>query len=279
MTRRSSSRIRLGAYATPTMNGAVLAAAAATLAGCDAEPTYIPETTAAYEQTLSGGESTPTSEVMAFKTVDDCVNGGNDRNVCEAALADAKRSAGDFAPRYDSLEDCQKDFDKCETSPQAIATSHGAGGGSSWQPFINGFLISQALNSYGERAGYARHAPIFRSRDGSLVNGSGYGVPNYGSSYAAGRAATDGLTNRPVSIQRYGLGQSQTSLKGAVSGSQSDVVNTFRTSPSYQTSKTSGGFKSPSSFASGSYGGGSRYSSPSISRGGFGSAGRGGFGG
>jgi len=277
MTRRSSSRIRLGAYASPAMNGAVLAAAAVTLAACDAEPTYIPESTAAYEQTLSGGDETPTSEVMAFKTVADCEAGGNDKAVCVAAFDDAKRSAGDFAPRYDSKEDCEKDFDKCETSEAApanaaIGSSHS--GGSSFQPFINGFLISQALNSYGERAGYSRHAPLFRSRDGSIVNGSGFGVPNYGSSYAAGRAATDGLTSRPPMVQRFGLGQSQTSTRGVVRGSQSDVVNSFRSSPTYQSARTTGGFRSPSSFSSGS-----RVASSGISRGGFGGAGRGGFGG
>jgi uncharacterized protein YgiB involved in biofilm formation len=278
MARRSSNRIRLGAYASPAMNGAVLAAAAASLAGCDAEPSYVPEPTAAYEQTLSGGDEAPAAEVMAYKTVADCVASGNDQSVCTAAMTDAKRSAGDFAPRYESKADCEKDFDKCETSEQPNAAiggsqaSHSSGG--SFQPFLNGFLISQALNSFGERAGYSRHAPIFRGRDGSLVNGSGFGIPNYGSSYPAGRAASDGLTNRPPVIQRMGLGQSQTSLRGAVPGSQTDVVKSFRNSPSYQTAKASGGFRSPSSF-----GGGSRASSSSISRGGFGSVGRGSFGG
>lgn len=267
------------------MNGAVLAAAAVTLAACDAEPTYVPESTAAYERTLSGGDETPSSEVMAFKTVADCEAGGNDKAVCEAAFNDAKRSAGDFAPRYESKEDCEKDFDKCETAETAQPSaaigqnvSSGSSGGS-FQPFINGFLISQALNSYGERAGYSRHAPLFRSRDGSIVNGSGFGVPNYGSSYAVGRAASDGLTSRPPMVQRFGLGQSLTSIRGVVPGSQSDVVKSFRSSPTYQTARTSSGFRSPSSFSSGSYASASRSSSPSISRGGFGSAGRGGFGG
>jgi uncharacterized protein YgiB involved in biofilm formation len=272
MARRSSSSIRLGAYASPALNGTLLAAAAVTLAGCDAEPTYVPETTAAYQQTLSGGDSEPAAEVVAFKTVDECVAADNDRAVCQAALDDAKTGAGDFAPRYESLADCEKDFDDCRQAGPQAATSAAPSSGGSFQPFLNGFLIARALDGFGDRSGRSSYAPIFRTRDGSLVNGGGYGVPSYGTAFNAGRNATSGLTSRPMTIQRFGLGQSQTATRGVVPGSSSDVVKSFRTSPSYQAARTSEGFRSASTTSF-------RSASPSISRGGFGSAGRGGFGG
>lgn len=284
MTSRSSSRIRLGAYAAPAMRGAVLAGAVVTLSGCDSDQTYVPEPTAAYEQQLAGSGDV-SSEVVAYKTVDECVAGGNDRAVCDSALENAKQSGGRFAPRYDSLEDCQKDFDKCETSPDA-QTSGSYSHGNSWQPFINGFLIAHALDGYGSRSGYQDYAPIFRTRDGSLVNGAGRGIPSYGSYYPADSRATHDLTQPPSTIQRFGLGQSQTTTRGTVTGSASDTVRAFRSSPDYASAKGSTGFRSQ-------YGGGSKasYSSrasggdfsfhagSSVSRGGFGSSGHASFGG
>jgi uncharacterized protein YgiB involved in biofilm formation len=257
MSRRSSPSIRLGAYASPALKGALLAAGAATLSACEADNasgSWDTEESAAYAETLGSDQS---ARATAFASVDQCVSSGISREDCQSADADARKSAFEFAPRYASQPDCQQDYEQCE---QANFAAIGNAGGSTpvWIPFFTGFLMSEVLDEVGDsfERKRKRYAPLYRTRDGSLVNGSGYGVPSYGT-HTIGRSGHYGLTQPPSRPAVYSPGSSQTSTRGSVAGSRSATVSNFRSSASYSTYSSSS-------------------SSRSISRGGFGGGGRGG---
>lgn len=122
----------------------------------------------------------------AYETVDDCAFDGRPRNVCETALASAKAEAAKTAPRFKTLEECQKEFDNCQVAPAIAAAAPAAGtapapataqAGGGFSPMLMGFLVGQAFsgNSGGGSyaAGFNNGAASERDRATSTAGGGG----------------------------------------------------------------------------------------------------------
>lgn len=266
MTRRSSSRIRVGAYASPAMNGVLLATAAIGLAGCD-DGVQVPKDEAGYVSQLGADE--PIAQAAAFSTVKDCMLSGDyTEQQCKDAKANADRQSLQFAPRYQSAADCQTDYGQCQ---QQLLPG---GGGSFFTPFVTGFIVSELIDEMGDAFEHRRHryAPLYRTRDGSYVNGSGYGVPKLGT-YPVGRSGYEGLTTPPRTVTRRGLGQTYAKT-GGVPGSKTTVAKLSGSTSgkaistaAWGSTKSASWSSKTSASAGGSYG---------VTRGGFGSSSRGG---
>lgn len=281
MTRRSSSRIRVGAYASPAFNGVLLATAALGLAGCDADTVPVPKEDAGYVAQL--GANDPVGQASAFKDVQECVASGDfTEQECKDAQRQSLASNGEWAPQYNSVADCQQDYTDCRPGTGYYDSSHHYHSGGGFSPFMTGFMVSRMLDSMDSR----HYSPIYRTRDNSFVSGTGYGVPRMGT-YPVGRSGYDGFTKPPKQITRMGLGQSY-KKKGGVPGSKTTVAKLAGTTSTKALSTAAWGTTKSKSWSSttsvasrssgGSYGG--YGSGSSVTRGGFGSSGRsGGIGG
>lgn len=278
MARRSSTRIRVGSYATPALNGMLLAGAAMTLTACDADTVQVPKEDAGYAAQL--GADQPVGEASAFANVQECVMSGDfTEQECNDAMRQSVASNGEWAPQYSSLADCQQDYDDCRPRTGYYDSSHRYHSGGGFGPFMTGFMVSRMLDDMTRR----NYAPIYHTRDGSLVNGSGIGVPRTGT-YPVGRKAYDRISRPPVEVTRMGLGQSFRK-KGGVPGSKTTVAKLSRTvsasalsAPAWGKSKSTT-WSNTTSLSSRSDGGGygyARSTSSGVSRGGFGMSSRGG---
>lgn len=274
MTRRSSSRIRVGAYASPAMNGVLLAAAAVTLAGCEADTVPVPQEDAGYVTQL--GADDPVGQASAFTNVQECVASGDfTEQECQDAQRQSLASNGEWAPQYASQADCEQDYDDCRPGTGYYDSSHRYHSGGGFSPFMTGFMVSRMLDDMDRR----HYTPIYRTRDNSYVSGSGYGIPRMGT-YPVGRNGYDGFTKPPRQVTRMGLGQTFKS-KGGVPGSKTTVTKlASTTSPKALTTAAWGSSKSSSWSNSTSVSARSTGGNYGVTRGGFGSTGRsGGIGG
>jgi uncharacterized protein YgiB involved in biofilm formation len=99
------------------------------------------------------------SEQVKFVTdVDDCVrNTSLDQQACELAYQKAIEEAEKTSPKYSSLANCEAEFGV----PGCHSTSNGM-----FVPFMTGFLVSSALNSF-DRNHYYHPVYTYRSSYGS----------------------------------------------------------------------------------------------------------------
>lgn len=263
MTRRSSSRIRIGAYASPALNGVLLATAALGLAGCEADGVPVPHDEAGYVSQL--GADDPIGQASAFKTTQECVASGDfTQQECDDAQRESLAVTNAWAPKYESVEDCQQDYDDCRPN-----TAYSGGQSSGFSPFMTGFMVSRMLDSMDNR----HYTPIYRTRDDSYVSGNGYGVPRMGT-YPVGRSGYDGFTRPPTTVTRMGLGQTFRS-QGGVPGSKTTVAKLAASTSTRAVSTAAWGSTKSASWSSGTSISG-RSSGATVSRGGFGGTSRGG---
>jgi uncharacterized protein YgiB involved in biofilm formation len=158
------------------------------------------------------------ADVLAFKSVDDCVSGGNAPQECTLAYQQAQKEAVTSAPRYTSKADCEEDYgsEACDGGKETPATpapteqaiqqptpsgSHGGGvyvfnsmhpyyGGNGlgydyYYPRSSGFAFapSSAQSSRTKEAQEAARSikpqPVFRTKAGETHLGNGEGI-SYG---------------------------------------------------------------------------------------------------
>ena len=137
-------------------------------------------TIAASTLALSGcGDQTP-SEVM-FTSVDQCVQSGMDRQVCQAGYQDAMRAHLATAPRFNGMAACEAEYGAghCSEQPANSVPNNTGGSGSFFMPFLAGYMLSSALNNIGDYSDYRRRqeemgyyygsTPIYRNRSGQTV--------------------------------------------------------------------------------------------------------------
>ncbi len=137
-------------------------------------------TIAASTLALSGcGDQTP-SETM-FTSVDQCVESGMDRQVCQAGYQDAMRAHLTTAPRFNGMAACEAEYGsgQCAEQSASAAPNNTGGSGSFFVPFLAGYMLSSALNNIGdynvyrrrqeENGNYYGSTPIYRNRMGQTV--------------------------------------------------------------------------------------------------------------
>lgn len=228
-SRRSSSSIRLGDYASGALRGMLLVSAPLALGACDAEPEV---------------------DAASFANVRECVaDGGLSARECEESFQAAVAEQQATAPRYQSLSDCSADWNQCQPAPAAAGGV--SSGGGFFMPFLTGFMVANAIDGLsGRRYSYA---PVYRSRDGGYYSGGGAYLPGYGRMRMPASTARAAV-QRPATVERYGFGQTRAST-----GFQPSAVSR----------------QSVRAVASD----GRSLSASRVTRGGFGSSGRGYYGG
>ena len=94
---------------------------------------------------LSSSETeAETTESTVFTSKSDCIESGEDANVCAARFEEAYRAHTANAPRFESKDDCERDFGvgKCE----ATASQSSSGGMSEYfVPAMMGFMAARML--------------------------------------------------------------------------------------------------------------------------------------
>lgn len=156
-------RRRLAGYKTPILALGTIAASAMVLTGCSEDP--------------------PT-DVM-FTSVDKCVLGGVDLQVCRAGYEDAMRAHLANAPRFDGRAACEAEFGAGQCVEQRASSALNSTGVSSvFVPFLAGYALSSAIKNIGDyrnqqkrqeeeesssSSGSSGAAPIYRKRSGENV--------------------------------------------------------------------------------------------------------------
>jgi uncharacterized protein YgiB involved in biofilm formation len=114
------------------------------------------------------------TEVSPFRSVDECRNSGRDAKACQDSYDDALRLHETNAPRFESQNDCERDYGvgKC-TTKQALSSSGSMA--SYFVPALAGFAIAKALsNQQGRLAAQPLYScPSYRQQpDGTCYNTS-----------------------------------------------------------------------------------------------------------
>ena len=125
----------------------------------------------------------------AFNTVQECVEQGVERDICEAEYQTALTEHAQSAPRFTTREECEAEYGvgKCNVVDNVSDNGQQR---SFFVPFLTGYLVSSAvrdLTSYGAYRSYRAEntsyssSPIYRNRAGRTVT-----------------TVRDPATNRPV---------------------------------------------------------------------------------
>lgn len=164
---------------------------------------------------LAGCAGEPPGEVL-FTSVDQCIQGGMNQQVCEAGFQDAMQAHLTSAPRFDGLAACEAEYGEGQcTSAPATANNNGGGGGSFFMPFLAGYMMSSALNNLTDYGNYRRlrqdqgyaygTSPIYRNRSGqTLAPGSSRNAN--GTAIAPGRQTLQPVNVNTRTVARQGFG-------------------------------------------------------------------------
>ena len=134
----------------------------------------------------------------AFQNLQQCTDAGFQASTCREKLDEAIKVHAAQAPRFQSLESCEKEYGegKCGSLKTEGQTSQGF-----FSPFLTGFLLSQVIgNVAGNRAAAYRGGPIYRTAGGRPV-----AIPPTGNP-GAGRATPQPLNASTRSAARSGFG-------------------------------------------------------------------------
>lgn len=202
---------------------------------------------------LSQTEAEPETEGTIFTSVDDCLYAGNDAAACKARFEEATDTYKKTAPRFVSLQDCERDFGTGACTPATIAAAATAPDATGTSASASATNSETAANS-GTRSYFMPAMMGFmaaRMMSGGNMQQSYTASPLYGcggaASAAGGRCYT-GTSGRSY----YGSTGSRT-VKAPVSEFRSSANRGFRVV---------------------SRGASARAASPVASRGGFGGSSR-----
>lgn len=177
-------------------------------------------TIAASTLMLSGcGDDTP-SQVM-FTSVDQCVAGGMDQQVCQTAYQDAMRAHLATAPHFNGMAACEAEYGAGHCVEQAASSTSSSGSGGSgnfFVPFLTGYMISSAVNNIGDYYTYRRReeengntygaTPVYRNRSGQTVTTTfgRSGVSSGTTTIAPSRESMKPVNVNTRTVSRQGFG-------------------------------------------------------------------------
>lgn len=142
-----------------------------------------------------------------YKSVAECTAGGNPQDQCQKAFDNAQQFAVQSAPHFTSQDQCiaQYGADRCQ--------QHSDNSGNSfWGPMMEGFLLSQMLNS--GRPTYVVSQPLY------LRTSGGYYQP-----YASGSGWSSGGYVSRSTYSSYGSGSRSSSFTSSDAGSSVSSVS------------------------------------------------------
>jgi uncharacterized protein YgiB involved in biofilm formation len=165
------------------------------------------------------GEDPP--QEVVFNSPEQCVQAGNDQQICNAEYQEAMRRHMANAPRFDGQAACEAQFGAGQCVETPGAQTAGGGVTSFFVPFLAGYAVSSAINSFTNYNDYSRYrsqygyvpTPIYRNRSG------GYVTPGIGRSGGSAGTSVGGATRevRPANVNtrtvaRQGFGGSSRSF-------------------------------------------------------------------
>ena len=174
--------------------------------------------TASYcDQLLSQRANSP-APAFAYQTPDECIEGGIfTSSYCTLKYEEAQQLDGGHGPRYDTASNCESTH-----GPQSCSERISATGQSFWSPFLTGYLVSTAFNSFG------RPYPYYNDRDEGYYTIGGTRIGTFGRDGRYTLSRTD-----------YGRNNTASSKAPVIKKSAAKPV---RTSPQRTTVATRGGF-------------------------------------
>ena len=179
----------------------LMATSGLSLSACDAGP----PTDSAWLNSPPAAASPRAIDGQQYPSLQACHDADRVADVeCDRAFARAEAEA----PRYADRQTCEANYgvDQCVPRSQA-------GGGSVFMPLLTGFMVGQALNSFGSHGYYGAQ---YRRRDEAYGSSGGYaggyaGGYRGGRDYVSGRAysradAPARVQSRSAVISRGGFG-------------------------------------------------------------------------
>ena len=138
---------------------------------------------------------------QVYSSLDEC-RAANDitDTECDAAQAQAQKTAAETAPRYATQSECEGQWGPSQCQP------NNSGGGSFFTPLLAGFVVGQMLNGGGYRGGGA----MYRDRNNQFSNGHGGGYAFR--DYRTGKTLTNGREHGDVARQAPSRVQSRTTV-------------------------------------------------------------------
>ena len=138
---------------------------------------------------------------QVYTSLDEC-RAANDITdaECDAAQAQAQKTAAETAPRYATQSECEGQWGPSQCQP------NNSGGGSFFTPLLAGFVVGQMLNGGGYRGGGA----MYRDRNNQFSNGYGGGYAYR--DYRTGKTLTNGREHGDVARQAPSRVQSRTTV-------------------------------------------------------------------
>lgn len=145
----------------------------------------------------------------AYQSVDQCVAADiYDDNFCVAQFNAAKEAHVKLAPRYETIEDCEKDFGEGQCSRPEVAGNTNNGGGGFFFPYMMGYMMG---NNAGATQSYS--SPIYSTRSEGLRSLSGRSVSQDAFSRNGAKAGTSNFA-KPSSRPTFSRGVSVSSRGG-----------------------------------------------------------------
>lgn len=149
-------------------------------------------------------------ETHAYESVAECSAGGvYTAEFCEENFEEAVALHRSLAPRYEDIEDCEKDFGegRCEADPQVVVNNDG--GSNSFLPFMLGYMMA---NNTTAGASYSS-SPVYRTADNKAVGLSGRTVPSAAFS-SAGASVSPATVAKPNTRTTFTKGTSVSTRGG-----------------------------------------------------------------
>ena len=140
------------------------------------------------------GEAAPPAEARDYASLEDCqADDYFQDSYCVAKYEEAVALHQDYGPSYENVAACEADYGQAGCGRQTAT----AGGGSFWSPFLTGYLVSSAINSF------SRPQPYYRDPYGGYRTMGGYEFNRDGrrgryvpaTAYRSTDAAARGTTN------------------------------------------------------------------------------------
>jgi uncharacterized protein YgiB involved in biofilm formation len=187
--------------------------------------------------TLSACDTQKDEDVALFRNANDCIAAGLSQEACTWNSETAKRVHEADAPRFQSKEDCEKEFGagKCEVGrpPAGVQPATMSGGASTfWIPAAAGFMVARALaDRPASPAQPVYNCPPERQRADGTCYTTSRGTHFYGTTWRSGaqRARIPASVNTRPSGGGVVVARG-TSLSRAISSSSRSATSSGATS-------------------------------------------------
>lgn len=146
-------------------------------------------------------------QVRGYEGREQCVASGvYTAGFCAEAYGQALARHQSSAPRFETREDCERDFGKDGCEERRAPSSSGAGRGTGYVPFMKGFVAGT------DPAGIQSVAPVYRSAAGENLTDGGARIPSSSFGRSAAPARVPGVSlAKPSAVEPVSRGASFTS--------------------------------------------------------------------